>query len=222
MPRPRLASIFAGVSATAVAIFIMIAVGGIAVLGTLLGTAAVVVSAPVLWLRGKPRSAGKLLAGWAVGLAGYVLISTGIGLVELRHEHPRAIGQEVCADSGCFGVDKVDRKIVGAENSVFTLFWHLASTDGEKTKRFPGRGLEIFLFDNNGRKFPLAANVDPNPLDVLVPGGGTVRQSLQFTVPSNTQALFLTAQYRPFTFQSLLPGAISLVPHRPPAMIRIQ
>jgi len=90
----------------------MIAVAGIAMFEALLGTAAVV-SAPVLWLRGKPRSAGKLLAGWVVCLACYLLISTGIGLFELRHEHPRAIDQEVCADPGCFGVDKVDRKIVG-------------------------------------------------------------------------------------------------------------
>lgn len=222
MSKPGTGVTLAGILAAALVLFVMIAIGGIAVLGTIIGTAAVLLLTPVLWLRGRSKSAAKLLAGWGMYLAFYLLVSTGIAMVTLRFEHTRTVGQEVCADSGCFAVDKVDRRTLETNSAVYTLFWHLASTDKELTRRFPGKGLELYLFDEKGRKFPLAAKADQNPLDVIVPAGETVRKSLEFTVPSSAQALFLTAEYRAFTFQSLFPGAISLVPHRPAAMIRIQ
>jgi len=78
------------------------------------------------------------------------------------------------------------------------------------------------MFDERGRKFVLRDNANQNPLDVTLPAGETVRQSMTFSVPADARQLFLTAQYRPFTFQSLFPGELSLVPHKPAAMIRIQ
>ncbi len=208
--------------AAALILFVIVAMGGIVVLVTLVGTAAVTLLVPMLWLSSRRTSAAKLLAGWGIYVAFYLLASTGIGMLTVWFEHPRPLGQEVCADSGCFAVDKVDRRRAGPNSSVYTLFWHLASTDKELTKRFPGKGLELYLFDERGRKFPLDANTDQNPLDIAIPGGETVHQSLEFKVPLGVQALFLTAEYRAFTFQSLFPGAISLIPHRPAAMVRIQ
>ena len=78
------------------------------------------------------------------------------------------------------------------------------------------------MFDERGRTFKLADNANLNPLDVMLPPGKTVRESMTFSVPANARELFLTAKYRPFTFQSLLPGELSLLPHRPAAMVRIQ
>jgi len=46
----------------------VVAGGGIALLATLLGTAVTVVSVPVLWLLGKRRRSGRLLAGWTTYL----------------------------------------------------------------------------------------------------------------------------------------------------------
>src|SRR5205814_6882436 len=115
--------------------------GGIAVLATLFGTAVTLLSVPVLWLCGKRRGAGKLLAGWGIYLAFYLAVSTGIAVLGPHFEHPHAVGQEVCADSGCFAVDKVEKTIAGPETA-FTLFWHLSSSDKERTKHFPGNGLE--------------------------------------------------------------------------------
>ena len=151
----------------------------------------------------------------------YFTIATGITLAGAVHEPNRAIGEEVCADSGCFAVDKVD--IAAAESgSTYTLYWHLSSNDKELTKHFPGKGLELYMFDERGREFALPDNGNLNPLDVMLPAGETVRQSMTFSVPADAHQLFLTAKYRPFTFQSLLPGELSLVPHRPGKMIRIQ
>ncbi len=76
------------------------------------------------------------------------------------------------------------------------------------------------MFDERGRKFALPENADPNPLDVTLPPGETVRQSMTFTIPADARQLFLAAKYRPFTFQSLLPGELSLLPHKPAAMIQ--
>jgi hypothetical protein len=138
-----------------------------------------------------------------------------------RHEPNLSIGQEVCADSGCFAVDKVD-VASGASETLYTLHWHLASNDKQLTKHFPGQGLELYMFDERGRKFSLPADANQNPLDVTLPAGETVRQSMTFRVPADAHELFLTAKYRPFTFQSLLPGELSLIPHRHGRMIRIR
>jgi hypothetical protein len=206
----------------AIVLFLMIELGGVVLLATFIGSAATVISVPVLWLIGKRRNAGRLLGIWAGYLAFYVVVSTGIALFfSLMPDRPLPVGQETCADSGCFAVDKVDRTPTGSE-TVYTLFWHLASNDAQMTKRFPGRGLELYMFDERGRTFKLPDNSNLNPLDVMLPAGETVRESMRFSVPADARELFLTAKYRPFTFQSLLPGELSLVPHRHAAMIRIQ
>jgi hypothetical protein len=196
--------------------------GGIALLATLFGTAVTVVSVPMLWLLGKRRRAGRLLAGWATYLVFYVVVSTVLAVAPmLRQAQERFVGDEVCADSGCFAVEKVDRTTAGSE-SAYTLFWHLASTDAQMTKRFPGKGLELYLFDDRGRTFKLPDDANQNPLDVTVPAGETVHQSMTFRVPADARELFLTAKYRPYTFQSLLPGTLSLVPLPSARTIRIQ
>jgi hypothetical protein len=102
-------------------------------------------------------------------------------------------------------VDKVDIA-AGASGTSYTLYWHLSSNDKQLTKHFPGKGLELYMFDERGRKFVLPDNADLDPLDVMLPAGETVRQAMTFSVPADARQLFLTARYRPFTFQSLLPG----------------
>lgn len=194
--------------------------GGVVLLATLMGLVVTLVAAPFLWFGGNRRSLWRLLAGWGIYSIGYLTVSTGIALAESRTVETRAVGQEVCADSGCFAVDRVD-KVTAGTDAAYTLSWHLASTDTHQTKRFPGRGLEVFLFDERGRMFRQGSG-NQDPLDVIVPAGESVHQSMTFTVPADARDLFLTAKYRPFTFQSLLPGTLSLVPHKPTAMIRIQ
>jgi hypothetical protein len=209
---------------TAVLVLFMVAAGGWVVVLSFAVLAVTVLSLPVLWLSGNRRSAGKLLAGWGIYLVFYFAVSTGMAL--LQHQHTLAIGQEICADSGCFAVDNVDRTTAGQETA-YTLSWHLASNDTQQAKHFPGKGLELYMFDERGRKFVLPDNANPNPLDVALPAGETVRQSMTFNVPADARELFLTAEYRPFTFQSLLPSelgraAMSLVRRTHPALIRIQ
>jgi hypothetical protein len=105
---------------------------------------------------------------------------------------------------------------------IYTVSWHLSSRDTEGQRRFPGKGLELYLFDERGRKFVLAGAADQDPLDVLLRAGETVHQGITFHVPADARQLFLTARYRPFTFQSLLPGDLSLLPRPHAKMIRIQ
>jgi len=208
--------------AVALWLLFMIVGDGLAMLLTLIGSGAALVSVPVLWLIGRGRVAATLLAGFGIFWGIYVVTSTGVALVKSRSEDaPLAVGQEVCADSGCFAVDKVDRANGGPVTEV-TLLWHISSTDKEITKRFPGKGLEIYMFDELGRKFALPSTVNSNPLDVTIPAGETVHQSLTFQVPTDAHHLFLTAKYRPYTFQSLFPGELSLVQHRHLRMIQIQ
>jgi hypothetical protein len=202
-------------------VLFMVAVGGLVLLLTFVVSAVTLLSVPVLWLTGKRWRAGQLLAGWGVYLAIYLTIATGLTLAGAVHAHARTVGEEVCADSGCFAVDKVERAAAGPGTS-YTLYWHLSSNDKQLEKRFPGKGLELYMFDERGRKFALPDSTNLNPLDVTLPPGETVRQSMTFTVPADAHQLFLTAKYRQFTFQSLLPGELSLVPHRHAKMIQIQ
>jgi hypothetical protein len=212
--------------ATAVAmisamLLFMVALGGLVLLLSIVALAVTLASLPVLWLTGKRRRAGQLLAAGGVYVAAYLTMATGITLAGAGREPDLDIGQEVCADSGCFAVDKVD-VAAAAPDASYTLYWHLSSTDKQLTRRFPGKGLELYLFDERGRKFVLPDQANPNPLDVTIPAGETVRQSMTFRVPADARQLFLSAKYRPLTFQSLLPGELSLVPHRHGRMIRIQ
>jgi hypothetical protein len=196
--------------------------GGMILLLTMFGSVAALISAPILWLGGKRRSAGKILATLGAYISFYVVVSTAVSLIQrIPRENPRGLGQEVCADAGCFAVDKVDKAATGSE-MIYTVSWHLSSRDTEGQRRFPGKGLELYLFDERGRKFVLAGAADQDPLDVLLRAGETVHQGITFHVPADARQLFLTARYRPFTFQSLLPGDLSLLPRPHAKMIRIQ
>jgi hypothetical protein len=200
--------------------FFMSALGPIVLLLTIVAVALTVVSLPVLLLTGRSRRAGQLLIALGIYAAAYIGISTGITLAGARHEPNLPIGKEICADSGCFAVDSIDTAAASSETT-YTVHWHLSSTDKQMTKRFPGKGLELYMFDERGRRFALPDNSNPDPLDITIPAGETVRQSMTFLVPADARELYLTAMYRPFTFQSFLPGELSLVPHRPGKMIRI-
>jgi hypothetical protein len=211
----------AAVAMTSGMLLFMFALGGLLLLLSIVALAVTLVTLPVLWLTGRRRRVGQLLMGWGVYVAAYLAMATGITLAGAVREPNLTIGQEVCADSGCFAVDKVDVAAATPETS-YTLYWHLSSNDKQLTRHFPGKGLELYMFDERGRKFALPDNANPNPLDVTIPAGETVRQSMTFRVPADARQIFLTAKYRPFTFQSLLPGELSLVPHRHGRMIRIQ
>jgi len=189
---------------------------------TLFGSVAALISAPIFWLRGKRRSAGKILAALAAYVSFYLAVSTAVSVIQrIPRENPRGLGQEVCADAGCFAVDKIDKAASGSE-MIYTLSWHLSSRDTEGQRRFPGKGLELYMFDERGRRFSLAGADDQDPLDVILRAGETVHQAITFHVPSDAKELFLTARYQAFTFQSFLPGDLSLLPRPNAKMIRIQ
>lgn len=199
----------------------MFALGGLVLILSIAASTVTLLAVPALYLTGKRRRAVQLLTAWGIYLAIYLTIATGITMAGVRHEPNLSIGQEVCADSGCFAVDKMDVSASPTGN-LYTLYWHLSSNDQKLTKHFPGSGLELFMFDERGRKFALPGDANQNPLDVTLPAGETVRESMTFRVPADARELFLTAKYRPFTFQSMLPGELSLIPHRHGKMIRIQ
>jgi hypothetical protein len=200
--------------------FFMFSIGPIVLLLTIGAFGLTVVGAPVLLLTGRRRRAGQLLLAWGIYLPAYLLIATGITMAGARHEPNLPIGKEICADAGCFAVDKIDTSTAASATS-YTVYWHLSSNDKEMTKRFPGKGLELYLVDERGRTVALPGNANPDSLDVTIPAGETVHRSMTFQVPAEAHELYLTAKYRPFTYQSFLPGEFSLVPHRPGKMIRI-
>jgi hypothetical protein len=213
----------AGIAAAAMfllLVFFMSALGPIVLLLTIGALGLTLIGLPVLLLMGRRRRAGQLLLAWGIYLPAYLIISTGITMAGARHEPNLPVGKELCADAGCFAVEKIVTTAASPE-STFTIYWHLSSNDTQMTKHFPGKGLEIYMFDERGRKFGLANNANPDPLDVTIPAGGTVRQTMTFHVPADAHELYLSAKYRPFTFQSMLPGELTLVPHRPGKVIRI-
>ena len=201
----------------------MFAIGPIVLLLTIGALALTIVSLPILLLTGRRRRAGQLLLAWGVYIPAYLMIATGITMAAHRDEPNLPIGKDLCADAGCFAVEKFDASTSSSSSSAttYTVYWHLSSNDKEMAKHFPGKGLEIYMFDERGRNFALSDDANPYPLDVTIPAGETIRQSMTFQVPNDAHELYLTAKYRPFTYQSFLPGELSLVPHRPGKMIRI-
>jgi hypothetical protein len=211
---------FAAAAMFLLLVFFMFAMGPIVLLLTIGALVLTLVILPILLVTGRRQRASRLLMAWGIYLPAYVMISTGITMAGADSEPKFPIGKEICADAGCFAVDKIDSSTVSPETT-YTVYWHLSSNDKQMTKHFPGKGLELYMFDNRGRKFGLTGNANPDPLDVTIPAGETVSQSMIFRVPADAHELYLTAKYRPFTFQSLLPGALSLLPHGPGKMIRI-
>jgi hypothetical protein len=198
--------------------------GGMILLLSLLGSVTSLVSAPILWLGGKHRTARNIVIVLVAYVGFYTAVSTGMSVIQrLPKEHPADIGREVCTDAGCFAVDNVHKAAAGSE-MIYTLSWHLSSRDTEGERRFPGKGLELYMFDDRGRKFPLSTADTDNrdPLDVTLHAGETLHQAMMFHVPADARELYLSARYRPFTFQSLLPGDLSLLPRPDAKMIRIQ
>jgi len=200
--------------------FCMFVLGPIVLLLTIGALVLTLIILPILLLTGRRQRASRLLIAWGFYLPAYVMISTGITMAGADNEPNFPIGKEICADAGCFAVDRIDSSTVSSETT-YTVYWHLSSNDKQMTKHFPGKGLELYMFDNRGRKFGLTGNANPDPLDVTIPAGETVSRSMSFRVPADANELYLTAKYRPLTFQSLLPGELSLMPHRPGKMIRI-
>jgi hypothetical protein len=197
--------------------------GGITLLATIAGSVVTVISVPVLAFSSRLPAAIKLGALWAAYLIFYLVVSTGMAWFPYYFKVPThlAVGQEICADSGCFAVDKVEKTDGGSE-ATWRLFWHLASNDRQQAKHFPGKGLEFYMVDERGRKFRLPPSANQDPLDVMLPAGETVREAMTFDIPSDVRKLFLTAKYRPGTFQSLLPGELSLVRLPDAKLIEIQ
>jgi hypothetical protein len=168
--------------AIAVAVIFIAVFGGIALLATLAGSFITLIAVPVFWFRRRRRAALMLLGGWGIYLALYAVVSTGMAVMRRSSGDGLSLGQEFCADAGCFAVDKIDKADDGQEIA-FALSWRLVSTDKLTARRFPGKGLEFFMFDDRGRKFPLPRDANQDPLDVLLPAGGTVRETMTFRVP---------------------------------------
>jgi hypothetical protein len=195
--------------------------GGLALIVSVAVVLATLIALPILLLTGRSRSASKLAGALGIYVILYLAISTAMAWAPyFGSQHQRAVGDEVCADAGCFAVDKIDR--TAAQSGVMlTVSWHLVSNDAQNDRRFPGKGLELYVFDERGRTCRLPADANQDPLDVLMPKGETLRQSMTFNVPSDSRELYLAAKYRPYTFQSFLPGNLTLVSPPSPPMIRI-
>ena len=87
--------------------FFMFAMGPIVLLLSIGALGLTIVSLPVLMVMGRSHRAGQLLAAWGIYLPAYLLIATGITMAGARHEPNLPIGKELCADAGCFEVEKI-------------------------------------------------------------------------------------------------------------------
>jgi hypothetical protein len=196
--------------------------GGLALIASAVGVLGALIALPILLFMRKGRSASKLAAALGVYVMFYLSLSTAMAWAPYFGPHRQhEVGDEVCADAGCFAVDKVERAAT-QDGVAYTLAWHLTGNDKQEERRFPGKGLELYMFDERGRTFRLPANANQDPLDVLMSKGETLRQSMTFNVAPDSRELFLAAKYRPYTFQSFLPGNLTILSAPSAPMIRIQ
>ena len=92
-------------------LILLLSGGGTTLLATIVGSVATVISVPVLAFNSRRSAAIKLCTLWVAYLIFYLVVSTGMAWFPYYFKTPArlAIGQESCADSGCFAVDKVDK-----------------------------------------------------------------------------------------------------------------
>jgi hypothetical protein len=100
-----------------------------------------------------------------------------------------SVGDGYCYDLWCVGVQKVD-VVPQGQNVVYKAQVRLFS-DANSVKT-SARGASVYLVDEQGRRFPLVADANKNPLDVTLSPGETVNTEFTFVAAADARQLFLT------------------------------
>lgn len=185
----------------------------------MLATAVVLVALIVLLLRGRFRSALRVLIGFGVFAAVYVL--TGIAVSYARPQHVMNVGDSWCFDDWCLAVDQVDRTPV-AQDVDYRVNFRIFSRAGRVSQR--AKGAWIYVIDDAGRLYPPEPDAAAVPLDTLLGPGESVKTSRTFRVPAGEHELGLIQGHGGAycgTMSFFVIGDSECIFKRPP-MIRIQ
>ena len=159
-------------------------------IGIFLGSVGMLIVMLVSLLRGRVRQAGKLLAGYALGLALYLGIVAVVGLVSPARR--LAPGQERCFDDWCISVKSAQRAEAQGQ-SVYTVEMQLKNSALRATQR--ENGVVVYLQDSQGRRYPPMDDSRALPFNALLQPGETLVSTRIFTLPQDAGPVALALEH---------------------------
>ena len=98
------------------------------------------------------------------------------------------IGDSYCEDLLCMGIDKVEAAPRG-QDVVYSLNVHIFS-DANRVKT-SAKGVHLYLFDENNRRFPLTQDATVIPFDISLDPRQKVATSFECVAPADSHHLYL-------------------------------
>jgi len=153
----------------------------------LLATAIALLVSVGMLIAGKFRVAGRVALISVGSLTAYLVVAMVIQL--LMPQRVINTGDSYCWDLWCMGIDKVST-VPRGQATEYTIDVHIFSD--ANTVNTSLDGTEVFLMDDQGRRFPLMQ--DPNVVSIntrLAPNQ-KINTTLRFVAPGDSRHLFLT------------------------------
>jgi len=135
------------------------------------------------------RQFRKAIKAFSVGMGitvAFILATATLSLI--TPQTVVNIGDSYCEDIVCIGIDTVQAAPRG-QDVVYTIGAHIFS-DANRVK-VSAKGIQLYLFDEKNRRFPLVQDPTVTPFDVSLDPGQRVQTSFASVAPADSQHLYL-------------------------------
>ena len=149
-----------------------------------LGSAATLIAALVCALSKKLRAAGRIMIGWGIAVAAYLLVVLAVSALAPRRV--LNLGDQQCSDDWCIAVESAQREVM-PDHAVYRVTLRLSSRALRVAQR--ETGLSVYLLDGGGRRYDALPRVNDVPLDVQLAPGESANAVRVFHVDPTAQDL---------------------------------
>jgi hypothetical protein len=183
-----------------------------------LATAATLVMAAGVAIRGQGRRAGSILK--RLGIAAIAYLVLGLIVSAALPQRVLSVGDPWCFDDWCLSVDGVNR-VDGQPDVAYRVSLTIFSRARRVSQR--AKGAWIYLIDSRDRRYEPLQDPEAVALDVLLQPGESVKTLRTFRVPASMSGLGLIAGHgRPYcSWFPLIIGEGGCAFHKP-TMVRIE
>lgn len=183
-----------------------------------LATAATLVTAAGVAIRGRWQRAGSILKRLGIAAIAYLVLVLLVSAA--LPQRVLGVGEPWCFDDWCLSVDGVNR-VEGQPDVAYRVSLTIFSRAKRVSQR--AKGAWIYLIDSRGQRYEPLLDPQAVPLDVLLQPGESVKTLRTFQVPARASGLgLITGHGGPYC--SLFPPIIGEAGcvFRKPTMVRIE
>jgi len=182
-----------------------------------LATAATLVTAAGVAIRGQWLRAGSILKRLGIAAVAYLVL--GLIVSAALPQRVLNVGDPWCFDDWCLSVDRVNR-VEGQPDVAYRVSLTIFSRARRVSQR--AKGAWIYLIDSRGRRYEPSQDPEQIPLDVLLQPGESVKTLRTFRVPASVSGLgLITGHGGPYCAGFLIVGEGGCVFHKP-TMVKIE